>query len=109
MRKQYVALLVWALSATQLASQAPQPPAGAGLPNLAASTKDHAQEAYVVEESRTSWRFENDGTGRKRQYIRVRVQSDAGVEHRGQLQLPYNSANERMEIGYVRVLKDDGT
>ena len=56
MVKQHVALLVWALSAPQLASQALQPPAGAGAPNLGASAKDHAQEAYVVEESRTSWR-----------------------------------------------------
>jgi len=108
MLKRYVALLVWVLSAPQLASQAPPPSAGGDPPNVVASRKDHAQEAYVVEESRTSWRFENDGTGRMRKYIRVRVQSDAGVEQWGQLQLPYNSANERMEIGYVRVLKDDG-
>jgi tetratricopeptide (TPR) repeat protein len=37
------------------------------------------------------------------------VQSEAGVQQWGQLQEGYNSANERVEIPYVRVLKEDGT
>ena len=40
---------------------------------------------------------------------RIRVQSEAGVQQWGQLQEGYNSANERVEIPYVRVLKEDGT
>lgn len=40
---------------------------------------------------------------------RIRVQSEAGVQQWGQLQLGYNSANERVEIPYVRVLKQDGS
>jgi tetratricopeptide (TPR) repeat protein len=69
---------------------------------------DYSQEAYVVEQLRTSYRFENDGTGRKEVTARIKVQSEAGVERWGQLVMGYNSANERVEIPYVRVLKADG-
>ncbi len=55
------------------------------------------------------YRFENDGTGRKETIARIRVQSEAGVQQWGQLQFGYNSANERVEMSYVRVLKADGT
>ena len=37
------------------------------------------------------------------------MQSEAGVQQWGQLQMGYNSANERVEIPYVRVLKQDGS
>jgi tetratricopeptide (TPR) repeat protein len=37
------------------------------------------------------------------------VQSEAGVQQWGQIQVGYNSANERVEIGYVRVIKADGS
>ena len=58
---------------------------------------------------RSRYRFETDGTGRRETIARIRVQSEAGVQQWGQLQLGYNSANERVEIPYVRVLKQDGS
>ena len=70
---------------------------------------DYSQEAFVVEQNRTILRFEQDGTGRKETIARIRVQSEAGVQQWGQLQIGYNSANERVEIGYVRVVKADGS
>jgi tetratricopeptide (TPR) repeat protein len=71
--------------------------------------KDYSQEAFVIEQLRSSYRFESDGTGRRESVARIRVQSEAGVQQWGQLQIGYNSANERVEIPYVRVLKEDGT
>jgi len=70
---------------------------------------DYSQEAFVIEQYRSSYRFENDGTGRKETIARIRVQSEAGVQQWGQIQFGYNSANERVEITYVRVIKEDGT
>jgi tetratricopeptide (TPR) repeat protein/transglutaminase-like putative cysteine protease len=70
---------------------------------------DYSQEAFVVEHYRSTYRFESDGTGRKETVARIRVQSEAGVQQWGQLQEGYNSANERVEIVYVRVVKADGT
>ena len=70
---------------------------------------DYSQEAFVVEQYKSIYRFENDGTGRKETIARIRVQSEAGVQQWGQIQVGYNSANERVEIAYVRVIKADGT
>ena len=63
----------------------------------------------MVEKLKTSYRFENDGTGRREIYARIRVQSEAGVEQWGQLVWGYNSANERIEVPFVRALKADGS
>src|SRR5437868_14664660 len=70
---------------------------------------DYTQESFVVEQVRTSFHFEKDGTGRKEVYARVKVQSEAGVEQWGQVVVGYNSANEKIEIPYVRVHKSDGS
>src|ERR1700686_3609472 len=69
----------------------------------------YSQESFVIEQMHSHYRFEADGTGRKETKARIRVQSEAGVQQWGQLQEGYNSANERVEIPYVRVLKEDGS
>src|SRR6476660_8904549 len=84
----------------------PTPPVNPAEPTI---VLDHSQEAYVVEKLRTSYRFENDGTGRREISARIKIQSEAGVEQWGQLITGYNSANERVEIPYVRVLKANGS
>jgi tetratricopeptide (TPR) repeat protein len=70
---------------------------------------DYSKEGYVIEQARSRFRFESDGRGREENSVRVRVQSEAGVQHWGQLRFGYNSANEKLDIAYVRVLKADGT
>src|SRR5690242_12614744 len=74
-----------------------------------AGNSDYSQESFVVEQIRTTYRFEKDGTGRKEIYARLRIQSEAGVSQWGQVVVGYNSANERVEIPYARVHKADGT
>ena len=71
--------------------------------------QDYSQEGYVIEKMRTSYRFENDGTGRRELFARIKVQSEAGVQQWGQVVVGYNSANEKIEIPSVRVLKGDGS
>jgi tetratricopeptide (TPR) repeat protein len=75
----------------------------------ASPQSDFTREAFVVETSRIAWRFETDGTGEKNVAVRVKIQSDAGVQMFGQLVFGYNAANERMDVGAVRVFKADGT
>jgi tetratricopeptide (TPR) repeat protein len=79
-------------------------------PNPAASNQpaDYSQEAFVIEQSKSRVVFEDDGTGRREMYVRVKVQSEAGVQHWGQLVLGYNAATERIELQFVRVRKADG-
>src|ERR1700751_5409431 len=84
----------------------------AGTPAPAPKTenkRDYTQESFVIEQMHSRYRFEADGTGRKETTARIRVQSEAGVQQWGQLLEGYNSANGRVEIPYVRVLKEDGT
>jgi len=71
--------------------------------------RDYSKEAFVIEQMRSRYRFENDGTGRKESAFRVRVQSEAALQGWGQLRFGYNSASEQLEIGYVRVIKPDGS
>jgi len=79
-------------------------------PTEAAKQKpDYSQEAVVVEQLSTAYRFESDGTGRRELTLRVKVQSDAGVERFGQLAFSYSSANEKLDMDYVRVRKADGS
>src|SRR6201987_5359485 len=84
----------------------------AGTPAPAPKTenkRDYTQESFVIEQMHSRYRFEPDGTGPKETVARIRVQSEAGVHQWGQLLEGYNSANERVEIPYVRVLKEDGS
>src|ERR1700676_292567 len=93
-----------------LLAQAPLPkPAPKPLEKLAEKADDFSQEGYVVEKFRTVYRFEADGTGTRELYARIKIQSEAGVQQWGQVVIGYNSANERLEIPYVRVVRADGT
>src|SRR5262249_5529175 len=98
----HTTLIVTSLQAFPQVPAPPSPPIPEKLP-------DHSQEAYVVERLRTAYRFENDGTGRRDISARIKIQSEAGVEQWGQLVTGYNSANEKVEIPYVRVLKANGS
>jgi tetratricopeptide (TPR) repeat protein/transglutaminase-like putative cysteine protease len=77
--------------------------------NPVAAKADYSKEPFVIEQVRVRIRFEADGTGRREQVVRVRVQSEAGLRQWGQLRLGYNSAGEQLEIPYVRVIKPDGS
>src|SRR5246500_1565442 len=102
-------VLISSLLPTLAAQQPETMPAAAAAAKAAEQQKDYSQESFVIEKALTRFRFETDGTGRKETIARVRVQSEAGVEQWGQIMVGYNSANERVEIPYVRVLKKDGS
>ena len=125
MRNCLVAPFVLVLLSLTVAAQQPAPLPNAPTPQAPSSstaqkaasaaeavkptTRDYTQESFVIEQMHSRYRFESDGTGRKETIARIRVQSEAGVQQWGQLLEGYNSANERVEIPYVRVLKEDGS
>jgi len=74
-----------------------------------ATNVGHSQEAVVFEQIKTKIDFENDGTGIRETTVRVRIQSEAGVQRLGVLTVSYQSLVEGLEIPYVRVRKPDGT
>jgi tetratricopeptide (TPR) repeat protein len=103
-------LLTFSALATYAQNEPPQPiPAPKTLEKAAEAAPDYSKESFVVEKMRTAYRFESDGTGKRELTARIKVQSEAGVEQWGQIIIGYSSANERVEIPYVRVLKTDGT
>lgn len=101
-----------ALSTICAAQQSPSPAAPAESTVTSPEQKhasEYPQEPFIVEKYSTTARYENDGTGERDLTVRMRVQSDAGVQQLGELVFGYNSANEQMEAHYVRVRKADGT
>jgi tetratricopeptide (TPR) repeat protein/transglutaminase-like putative cysteine protease len=68
-----------------------------------------AQEPLVIEQYLMGVRYENDGTGERDLTVRIHVQTDAGAQQLRTLLFNYDSANERMDVRYLRVRKADGT
>jgi tetratricopeptide (TPR) repeat protein len=105
-------LIILSCSATIAAQQAP-PPGGSppsAPPAVSQPTSpDYSQEPFVIESYVTTARYENDGTGQRDLLVRIRVQSDAGVQQLGELVFGFNSANEQMDVRSVRVRKADST
>jgi tetratricopeptide (TPR) repeat protein/transglutaminase-like putative cysteine protease len=81
-----------------------------GLPPSAANKDaDYSTQQAVVKKHDTVYKFEADGTGVRTETVAVLVQSEAGVQQLGQLQLGYNSGNQEIKLNYVRVRKPDGS
>jgi len=97
-----VPALILYLVAT-LVAQPPSPTKAVG------SKSDYSEEAFVLEQSLAKVKFENDGTSTREDTARIRVQSDAGVQHYGLLTFSYASGTGSFDIDYVRVRKPDGT
>jgi TonB family protein len=94
----------------QAAPPASSPPLGPGLQTSGQGTKtvDISQEPYIYERVRGAMRYENDGTGTLEIRTRIKVQSSLGIEKVGQQVFDYNSANERLDIVRIQVIKPDG-
>ena len=67
------------------------------------------QEAFIIEQTVTSVSYESDGTGKYENTSRVRLQSQAGVQQFGLLNLSYEKNFQNANFEYVRVHKPDGT
>ena len=74
----------------------------------AANPPAETPEPFVIEQSRTRVRFENDGTGSRTLEVRVRVQSEAGAQQLGRLVFGYDTSRESLEIESVEVQKPSG-
>jgi len=70
---------------------------------------DYSQESAVIEQMTTKVSFDRDGKRSREQVTRVQINTDAAVQEWGVLSLPYQSAVETVEVGYVRVRKSDST
>ena len=99
-----VLLLAWMPLPPAFAQEKP-----AEKPAPASTPQDFSKEAYTIERISTRVTAENDGTGTREASAEVKVLADAGVKAFAVLNFLYTSANEVVEIDYVRVRKPDGT
>jgi len=53
--------------------------------------------------------MDEDGTGTRETTARARILADSGVKAMAVLTFTYTASNQQVEIGYVRVVKPDGT
>ena len=70
---------------------------------------DFSKEAYIIEHVTTRIAAEGDGSEMREVSAEVKMLADAGVKKFAVLDFTYTSANEVVEIDYVRVRKPDGT
>jgi tetratricopeptide (TPR) repeat protein len=78
-------------------------------PNHAPVKDDYPEEAFIIEEISTNISFDNDGNSTREQTTRVRIRTDAGVQHWGLLNIPFQSATQTVQVDYARVRKPDGS
>ena len=90
-------------SAQDKPAQPPSTPAASSKP------PDIAKEALVYDKISTRIRMEADGTGARETTAKLRVLADAGVKQMAVLTFTYTALNQQVDIGYVRVIKPDGS
>jgi tetratricopeptide (TPR) repeat protein/transglutaminase-like putative cysteine protease len=73
-----------------------------------AKAADNSKEAIVIERYVTHTSYEADGSGTREITAVVHVQAEAGVQTFAVLAFPYTSADESVDVDYVRVRKPDG-
>jgi tetratricopeptide (TPR) repeat protein len=78
-------------------------------PAAAAKSPDVSKEGLVLEKTCVRYRMEADGTGTREETSRVRILADSGVKAMAVLTFTYTASNQLVEVGYVRVIKPDGT
>jgi len=71
--------------------------------------QDFSKEAYVYERHWTRMSAESDGTGTREVTAEVKMLGEAGVKNFAVINFTYTSANEVVDVDYVRVRKPDGT
>jgi len=68
-----------------------------------------SKEAYVIEKLHARLTVEEDGRGTRELLAEIKILADAGVKTFALLSFTYTSANEVIDVDYVRVRKPDGT
>lgn len=97
-----------ALSATAQDKRA-QNPSAPPPSSSAAKPPDVSKEALVWNKLVTTVRMNADGTGARKTTARVSILADSGVKAMAVLTFTYTASNQQVEIGYVRVVKLDGS
>jgi hypothetical protein len=88
---------------------APQSAKASSHPAGKSAVDNLSGQDFVIQESLTSVRLENDGAGERDIQARIRVQNPAGVREFSELVFGYDSARENISVDYLRIRKPDGS
>jgi tetratricopeptide (TPR) repeat protein len=78
-------------------------------PATAASSTPSPAAPVTIELDSLKVRFENDGTGTRQIDVRVKAGTDEGVTELKTISFDYDSANEKVELRFLRVTKPNGS
>lgn len=78
-------------------------------PQAPAATADMSKQAWLVEHLVTTINLEDSGKDTREVTAEVKMLQEAGVKQFAVLNFTYTSANETVDVDYVRVRKADGT
>ncbi len=92
----------------QATSAASQGALATTAPLSPATTASSPAAPVTIELDSLKVRFENDGTGSRQMDIRVRAGTDEGVTELKTISFDYDSANEKVELRFLRVTKPNG-
>ena len=70
---------------------------------------DYSKEAYVIDRYDISATFQAEGTWQQVATVVVQITSQAGILQFGNLSIPYESRNQKVEFTYIRIRKPDGS
>lgn len=83
--------------------------AQANAPQAPAASADISKQAWVIEHLVTTITLEDSGKDVRELTAEIKMLQEAGVKQFAVLNFTYTSANEAVEVDYVRVRKSDGT
>src|SRR6202158_6584025 len=74
-----------------------------------AGAANYSKEAFILEYSSDKFKFENDGAYTREMRIRVRIQSDAGVQRFSIVKFAYQSSSKSLSVTYDWETNPNGT
>jgi len=75
----------------------------------ATATGTYSTEPYVIEQYKTAFRLENDGTGERTLSAQIRIQNDVAAKKFSELSFGFDATTQDVQVFLVRVRKPDGT
>lgn len=91
------------LSLASLCTSAQAPPPATGAPGSATGRQELAAEPFVVQQWRSVYSYNADGTGFREQTLTVVIQSEAALRAFSVISVPFAGSSEKAQIVYARV------
>jgi Domain of Unknown Function with PDB structure (DUF3857) len=79
------------------------------VPPATPTPASYANEALVIERSETTYKYNEDGTGERDSFVRMKIQTEAGATQFSVVSFPFSSATESARLNSLVVHHPDGT